>query len=93
MARKTTASVCGSQVLTQRSLERTSVAPLYAPPAMPPSNVRLQAAYAEVVVAALEAGVAQPAFRPRKVRGIKDRLSRGRYSPTATDIARRLVGV
>ncbi|MFQ5809923.1 MAG: flagellar biosynthesis anti-sigma factor FlgM [Armatimonadota bacterium] len=53
----------------------------------------LAARYAEVLAAAAEAMATMPAIRARKVRGIRDRLSRGEYSPTAAAIAGRLVGV
>jgi len=56
-------------------------------------DARVQAVYADVIAATVEAMAAPRAVRRRKIRGIRDRISRGAYSPTAAAIARRLVGV
>ncbi len=92
LMRDATGAGSASPVVAQRSPERSLATIPYPASVMQAARWGMEARYAEVLAAAAEA-MATPAIRVRKVRGIRDRLSRGEYSPTGAAIARRLVGV
>jgi hypothetical protein len=91
--RDAAAAGSASPVTVQRSPERSLATVPYAGSVARAARRNLADKYAEVLAAAAEAMATPPAIRTGKIRGIRDRLSRGEYSPTGAAIAGRLVGV
>ena len=93
MQRGATATVSGAPALSRGPGKPSAAAIGLSPPLMRDCGSGLQARYGRVLAAAMEAVASRPAVRARKVRGVRERIRRGRYAPTAAAIARRLVGV
>lgn len=92
MQRGATATVSGAPALS-RGPGKPSAAIVLSPSLMRDCGSGLEGRYDRVLAAAMEAVASRPAVRARKVRGVRERIRRGRYAPTAAAIARRLVGV